>query len=233
MAVSVLSWIISIQYRIFATLRFFQSHFCVTICMFAAQFGLGALVGLLGPSLLHLAAQLEVSLFQAAMLFSARALGAALGSIGAVGGTVLVWGEATARRSVMQWGTVLCMGVAACNAVTPICTELLVLLVVVLVTGLFAGMLDSLSLMELCAAFQAQLGADKTPARHLSSMVKLLWARTASSFGAMTAALMLGCFVGEHGHHNARDVPAEVPWNLCGGRGGLTALPEALPSRRG
>jgi len=41
-------------------------------------------------------------------------------------------------------------------------------------------------------------------------MVRVLWAKTAYAFGAMSSAALLGFFVGGlHGHHNARDAPAE------------------------
>jgi len=126
------------------------------------------LVGLLGPSLLHLAAQLKVGVSDVAWIFTTRAAGSALGSTAAVGGTVAIWGETTARRSMMQWGTLLCMGAAGCNAVIPICTELKTLLSLMFIQGLFAGYLDSISIMELHVPVSTQRiqSTNRTQARH-------------------------------------------------------------------
>ena len=120
--------------------------------MFGAQFGLGALVGLLGPSLLHLAAQLDVTVNVLAWIFALRALGAGIGAVGAVGGTVAIWGETTVQISVITWGAFLCIGVSALNAVIPICTELSTLL----------GEYCSVSLYHLSATFQRS-GGNKKP----------------------------------------------------------------------
>jgi len=197
--------IVSIQLRAVAVVRLVLSQYSILAGILAAQLGIGGLNGLMGPSLLHLSAQVGAgsSMHTAAAIIAARASGQLVG--------VTLYASFLTAVDPLAVICGSCFGSALCTVVVPPSSSPALLMVLLARMGLFIGVLDCACLQGL--ATRTSNNQDGYPAAGAQSTISSRWQlgmQIAMAGGGALVGLCLLMLLGENRAIHATSAAPDV-----------------------